>query len=54
MNPHKIVFSAQDIESARAAAVARGATIGDVRKIGSLMLCDGQDPEGHVVQISNR
>ncbi len=54
MNPHKIVFFAEDVETARAAVVARGAVMGDVRKFGSLMLCDGKDPEGHVFQISNR
>ena len=54
MNPHKVVFFAEDVEAARAAAVARGAVMGDVRRFGSLVLCDGQDPEGHVFQISNR
>jgi predicted enzyme related to lactoylglutathione lyase len=54
MNPHKIVFFARDVEAARAAVVARGAQMGDVRKFGPLMLCDGKDPEGHVFQISNR
>jgi len=54
MNPHKIVFFAEDVEAARAAVVARGAAMGDVHKSGSLMLCDGRDPEGHVFQISNR
>jgi predicted enzyme related to lactoylglutathione lyase len=54
MNPHKIVFFAEDVEAARAAVVARGAVMGDVSRFGSLALCDGQDPEGHVFQISNR
>jgi predicted enzyme related to lactoylglutathione lyase len=54
MHPHKIVFFADDVEAARAALVARGAAIANVKKSGSLMLCDGQDPEGHVFQISNR
>ena len=54
MHRHKIVFYAEDVESARAAVVARGAVMGDVRKSGDLVLCDGKDPEGHVFQISNR
>jgi predicted enzyme related to lactoylglutathione lyase len=54
MNPHKIVFYAEDVEAARAALVARGAAMGDVRNFDSLVLCDGKDPEGHVFQICNR
>ena len=54
MNPHKICFFAEDVEAARAAVVAHGAVMGDVRKFGSLVLCDGQDPEGHVFQLCNR
>jgi len=54
MNPHKIVFYAEDVAAARAAVVARGALMGEIRTFGSLRLCDGQDPEGHVFQISNR
>lgn len=53
MNPHKVVFFAEDVEAARAAVVARGAVMGDVRRFGTLTLCDGTDPEGHVFQISN-
>ena len=54
MHPHKIVFYAEDVDAARAAIVARGAVMSEVRKFGSLALCDGQDPERHVFQISNR
>jgi catechol 2,3-dioxygenase-like lactoylglutathione lyase family enzyme len=53
MNPHKIVFYAEDVEAARATLAARGALMGDVRRFGSQVLCDGKDPEGHVFQISN-
>src|SRR6185369_11110113 len=31
-NPHKIVFYAEDVEATRAAIVARGAVMGEVRK----------------------
>jgi predicted enzyme related to lactoylglutathione lyase len=54
MNPHKIVFFAEDVEAARAAVVARGAVMGKVYTFGELVFCDGKDPEGHVFQISNR
>lgn len=54
MNPHKIVFFARDVAAARSALVARGAKMGKLYKSGSLSLCDGADPEGHVFQISNR
>jgi predicted enzyme related to lactoylglutathione lyase len=53
-SPHKIVFFAEDVEAARGAVVARGATMGKVHKFKSLVLCDGKDPEGHAFQISNR
>jgi hypothetical protein len=54
MNPHKIVFYANDVSKVRSELVAKGAKMGKLRKFGALMLCDGQDPEGHVFQISNR
>ena len=53
-SPHKIVFYAQDVEAARAAVVARGATMGKALMCGALVLCDGRYPEGHAFQISNR
>ena len=54
MNPHKIVFFAKDVEGTREAVIAGGAKMGDIRKFGKLVFCDGKDPEGHVFQISNR
>ena len=54
MNPHKIVFFTENVEAARAEAMARGAPMGEVHKYGSLVMCDGPDPEAHVFQISNR
>jgi len=53
-NPHKIVFYAKDVAKARKAVIARGGRMGEVKTWGKLRLCDGQDPEGHVFQISNR
>lgn len=53
-NPHKIVFLAEDVEGVRAVVVSRGAKIGKIHRFENLVFCDGQDPEGHVFQISNR
>jgi predicted enzyme related to lactoylglutathione lyase len=53
MNPHKIVFYAEDVAAVRTQLVGRGAVMGDVRMFGPLALCDGQDPEGHIFQLSN-
>lgn len=54
MNPHKIVFHAEDVQATRAALIARGVAMGKVHQFGALTFCDGKDPEGHVFQISNR
>lgn len=54
MNPHKIVFYADDVAKVRSELVAKGAKMGKLHKFGALTLCDGQDPEGHVFQVSNR
>jgi catechol 2,3-dioxygenase-like lactoylglutathione lyase family enzyme len=53
-NPHKIVFYVEDVAAAREDLVRRGISIGPVHAFGKLCLCDGQDPEGHVFQLSNR
>jgi predicted enzyme related to lactoylglutathione lyase len=53
-HPHKIVFYAEDVAAARADLVERGIAMGPVRTFGKITLCDGQDPEGHVFQLSNR
>jgi predicted enzyme related to lactoylglutathione lyase len=54
MNPHKIVFFAENVAAARAAVMAKGAVMGDVRQFDSTIVCDGQDPEGNMFQICNR
>ena len=53
-HPHKIVFFAENVAAARELAVAHGAEMGQIKTFGSLILCDGQDVEGHVFQLSNR
>ena len=52
-NPHKIVFHAEDVPAMREELCRRGAPMQDVEVFGDLVLCDGQDPEGHRFQISN-
>ena len=52
--PIKLTFHADDVDAARARLIAHGAQMLEVRRFGSLSLCDGLDPEGNVFQISNR
>jgi catechol 2,3-dioxygenase-like lactoylglutathione lyase family enzyme len=49
----KIVFHAQDVAAVRAKLVARGAKFGKVSE-GEFHLCDGKDPDGNPIQLSNR
>ncbi len=49
----KIVFYAEDVPGTREALVARGARFGKVRQ-GEFCLCDGKDPDGNPIQLSNR
>jgi hypothetical protein len=50
----KIVFQCEDVASVREKLNARGATFGKVKVAGALLLCDGKDPEGNALQLSNR
>jgi len=50
----KIVFHAEDVAGLREALVARGARFGKVRQGEIFTLCDGKDPDGNPVQLSNR
>ena len=50
----KIVFYAKDVASAREMLIARGARFGKVRHGEVFHLCDGKDPDGNPVQLSNR
>jgi catechol 2,3-dioxygenase-like lactoylglutathione lyase family enzyme len=49
----KIVFHAKDVAAARAKLVSRGAVFGKVHE-GAFRLCDGKDPDGNPIQLSNR
>ena len=50
----KIVFHAKDVAALRERLVARGARFGEVRQGEVFCLCDGKDPDGNPVQLSNR
>lgn len=49
----KIVFYAKDVAAQREKLVARGAKFGKVHE-GEFCLCDGKDPDGNPIQLSNR
>ena len=49
----KIVFRARDVAAVREALLARGAKFGKVRQGESFCLCDGKDPDGNPIQLSN-
>jgi extradiol dioxygenase family protein len=49
----KIVFQANDVAALRETLAARGAEFGKVRQ-GEFCLCDGTDPDGNPIQLSNR
>jgi catechol 2,3-dioxygenase-like lactoylglutathione lyase family enzyme len=50
----KIVFRAKDVAVMRKALVARGARFGEVRQGEMFCLCDGKDPDGNPIQLSDR
>ncbi len=50
----KIVFHAKDVLATRAKLVARGANFGKARQGEMFCLCDGRDPDGNPIQLSDR
>jgi len=50
----KIVFHSQDVAALRQQLVAKGAKFGKVRDGDQFCLCDGKDPDGNPIQLSNR
>ena len=50
----KIVFYAKDVVALRKTLVERGAKFGEAREGPELCLCDGKDPDGNSIQLSNR
>ena len=49
----KIVFHTKNVAALREKLVARGANFGKVREA-EFCLCDGKDPDGNPIQLSNR
>jgi len=50
----KIVFRAKDVAAVRQTLVARGASFGKVKQGEIFCLCDGKDPDGNPIQLSDR
>jgi len=50
----KIVFYAKDVAALRETLVERGGNFGKVRQGDVFCLCDGKDPDGNPIQLSNR
>jgi catechol 2,3-dioxygenase-like lactoylglutathione lyase family enzyme len=50
----KIVFYAKDVAALRKTLVARGAKFGEARQGDVYCLCDGKDPDGNPIQLSDR
>ncbi len=49
----KIAFHAKDVAALREKLVKRGAKFGEV-STGEFHLCNGKDPDGNPIQLSNR
>ncbi len=49
----KIVFQAKDVAAMRETLVTRGASFGKVRQGEMFCLCDGKDPDGNPIQLSD-
>ena len=50
----KIVFYAKDVAAVRETLVGRGARFGKVHQGEMFCLCDGKDPDGNPIQLSDR
>ena len=50
----KIVFYAKDVAAMQKVLVERGAKFGKVRQGEVFCLCDGKDPDGNPIQLSDR
>jgi catechol 2,3-dioxygenase-like lactoylglutathione lyase family enzyme len=49
----KLAFFTPEVQAARETLVGRGVKMNDVVRSGELELCDGKDPDGNVIQLSN-
>jgi hypothetical protein len=57
LNPHKIVFTVDDVTAERQRLIGEGVEMDEVLsfpELGNLVLCDGHDVEGHRFQRCNR
>jgi len=52
--PPKLVFYSDDVAAMREALMARGVKLGKVMSQAGLIRCEGKDPDGNPLQISNR
>lgn len=50
----KLVFYSKDVPKARAALMRKKVKMGTVHRFGATVMCDGRDPAGNRIQISNR
>jgi len=48
------VFHAENVAEVRETLTARGAKFGKVRQGEMFCLCDGKDPDGNPIQLSDR
>jgi predicted enzyme related to lactoylglutathione lyase len=51
---HKLVFFASDVAKARAQLIRKKVKMGQLKQFGKLVMCDGADPAGNRIQVSNR
>jgi catechol 2,3-dioxygenase-like lactoylglutathione lyase family enzyme len=50
----KIVFGVKDVPASKALLEGRGVQMGKISSFSGIDICDGQDPEGNLFQISSR
>jgi catechol 2,3-dioxygenase-like lactoylglutathione lyase family enzyme len=50
----KPCFHVDDVDLARAALIAEGATMRDIHRYEGIAFCDGVDPEGNIFQVTTR
>ena len=50
----KPCFHVDDVDAARSALIADGATMRDIHRFEDIAFCDGVDPEGNIFQVTTR
>ncbi len=50
----KIVFGVKDVPAGKALLESRGVRMGKIHTFSGIDICDGEDPEGNLFQISSR